>query len=60
MSVSVLFQLLAERTGCVLKFAHIKEDMSLDVEHLKSLITEKTKLVTIVSSYSVMVQGVYI
>lgn len=44
----VPWQLLAERTGCVLKFAHIKEDMSLDVEHLKSLITEKTKLVTIV------------
>lgn len=33
----------------MLKFAQIREDMSLDVDHMKSLITEKTKLVTMVS-----------
>ena len=43
-------QLLAERTGAVLKFAQIREDMSLDLDHMKSLITEKTKLVAVVST----------
>lgn len=42
-------QLLAERTGAVLKFAQIREDMSLDLDHMKSLMTEKTKLVAVVS-----------
>ena len=45
----VWWQMLAERTGAVLKYAQIKDDMSLDVEHMKSLITPKTKLVTMVS-----------
>ena len=40
--------MLAERTGAVLKYAQIKDDMSLDVEHMKTLITPKTKLVTMV------------
>lgn len=44
----VPWQMLAERTGAVLKYAQIKGDMSLDVEHMKSLITPKTKLVTMV------------
>eukprot|EP00752_Nemacystus_decipiens_P002008 g1928.t1 len=44
----VPWQLLAKRTGAVLKFAQIREDMSLDLDHMKSLITEKTKLVTLV------------
>lgn len=42
------WQMLAERTGAVLKYAQIKDDMSLDVEHMKTLITPKTKLVTMV------------
>lgn len=46
---SLCAQLLAERTGAVLKFAQIREDMSLDLDHMKSLITEKTKLVAVVS-----------
>ncbi|CAM9248356.1 unnamed protein product [Ectocarpus sp. 4 AP-2014] len=41
-------RLLAERTGAVLKFAQIREDMSLDLDHMKSLITDKTKLVAVV------------
>ncbi|CBJ27325.1 Cysteine desulfurase [Ectocarpus siliculosus] len=44
----VPWQLLAERTGAVLKFAQIREDMSLDLDHMKSLITDKTKLVAVV------------
>lgn len=32
----------------MLKFAQIREDMSLDVDHMKSLITDKTKLVAVV------------
>lgn len=46
--------MLAERTGAVLKFAQIREDMSLDLEHMKSLITEKTKLVTVVSAINMV------
>ncbi|CAM9650621.1 unnamed protein product, partial [Ectocarpus sp. 12 AP-2014] len=41
-------RLLAERTGAVLKFAQIQDDMSLDLDHMKSLITDKTKLVSVV------------
>ena len=48
-SLLCVTQLLAERTGAVLKFAQIRDDFSLDLEHMKSLITEKTKLVTLVS-----------
>lgn len=38
----------------MLKFAQIREDMSLDLEHMKSLITDKTKLVTMVSGIGVV------
>lgn len=43
----VPWQILASQTGCTLKYAHIdKETGRLDTEELKSLLSDKTKLVT--------------
>ena len=43
----VPWQLLAERTGCVLKFVNLTEDtQELDMDQLRSLVNEKTKLIT--------------
>lgn len=42
------WQLLAQRTGAVLKFVELTPTETLDVEHFKSLISEKTKLVATV------------
>mmetsp|Transcript_20419 Transcript_20419/g.47779 ORF Transcript_20419/g.47779 Transcript_20419/m.47779 type:complete len:533 (+) Transcript_20419:52-1650(+) len=41
----VPWQLAALRTGLVLKYARITQDGELDVEHLESLLTARTKLV---------------
>jgi len=43
----VPWQMLAAECGCVLKFARLDEHECLDLEHLRSLITPKTKLVSI-------------
>lgn len=44
----VPWQLLAERTGAVLKFARLTEDEMLDTDHLISLMNPRTKIVSIV------------
>lgn len=41
----VPWQLIAERTGCVLKHGRLGEDGALDLEHMRSLVTPRTKLV---------------
>jgi cysteine desulfurase/selenocysteine lyase len=43
----VPWQLIAKKTGLVLKFAKLTEDERMDVAELKSLITDKTKLVAV-------------
>ena len=42
------WQLLAQRTGAVLKFVELTESEEFDLEQFKSLITDKTKLVSTV------------
>ncbi|NJN86487.1 MAG: SufS family cysteine desulfurase [Leptolyngbyaceae cyanobacterium SL_7_1] len=42
------WQLLAQRTGAVLKFVELTETEEFDLEHFKSLISDRTKLVAIV------------
>jgi len=42
------WQLLAQRTGAVLKFVELTETQEFDLEHFKSLLSDKTKLVSIV------------
>ncbi|MDA1246016.1 MAG: SufS family cysteine desulfurase [Cyanobacteria bacterium] len=44
----VPWQLLAQRTGCVLRHAGITESGELDMEDLRCQITERTKLVSLV------------
>lgn len=44
----VPWQLLAQRTGAVLKFVDLTATEEFDFAHFKSLITEKTKLVSVV------------
>lgn len=43
----VPWQLIAEKTGIVLKFAGLTEDERIDVAELKTLISNKTKLVAL-------------
>ncbi|NJL41732.1 MAG: SufS family cysteine desulfurase [Leptolyngbyaceae cyanobacterium RM2_2_4] len=42
------WQLLAQRTGAVLKFVELTETQEFDLEHFKSLLSDKTKLVSVV------------
>jgi cysteine desulfurase/selenocysteine lyase len=42
------WQLLAQRTGAVLKFVELTETEEFDLEHYKSLLSDKTKLVSVV------------
>ena len=42
------WQLLAQRTGAVLKFVQLSETQEFDLEHYKSLLSDKAKLVSIV------------
>ncbi len=42
------WQLLAQRTGAELKFVRLTETEEFDLEHFKSLISERTKLVSVV------------
>jgi len=44
----VPWQLLAQRTGAILKFVDLTATEEFDFAHFKSLITEKTKLVSVV------------
>jgi cysteine desulfurase / selenocysteine lyase len=42
------WQLLAQRTGAVLKFVELTDTQEFDLDHFRSLISDKTKLVSIV------------
>jgi cysteine desulfurase/selenocysteine lyase len=42
------WQMLAQRTGAVLKFVELTETEAFDLEHFKSLLSDKTKLVSVV------------
>ena len=42
------WQLLAQRTGAVLKFVELTETQEFDLEHFKSLVGDRTKLVSTV------------
>jgi cysteine desulfurase/selenocysteine lyase len=42
------WQLLAQRTGAILKFVELTETQEFDLEHFKSLLSDKTKLVSVV------------
>jgi cysteine desulfurase/selenocysteine lyase len=42
------WQLLAQRTGAVLKFVELTETQEFDLDHYKSLLSDKTKLVSVV------------
>lgn len=44
----VPWQLAAQRTGAVLKFVELTETQELDLEQFKSLVSDKTKLVSVV------------
>jgi cysteine desulfurase / selenocysteine lyase len=42
------WQLLAQKTGAVLKFVELTETQEFDLDHFRSLISDKTKLVSVV------------
>lgn len=42
------WQLIAQKTGAVLKYVHLTESEEFDLEQFKQLISEKTKLVSVV------------
>ncbi len=44
----VPWQMLAQRTGAVLKFVGLTESQEFDLDHFKSLLSDRTKLVSIV------------
>lgn len=44
----VPWQMIARKTGAVLKYVELTEDETLDLEHYKSLVSERTKLVSVV------------
>ncbi|MBW4464381.1 MAG: SufS family cysteine desulfurase [Pegethrix bostrychoides GSE-TBD4-15B] len=44
----VPWQLAAQRTGAVLKFVELNETQEFDLEHYRSLVSNKTKLVSVV------------
>lgn len=44
---------LRDRKGVILKFADVHDDGRLNLEHLRSLITEKTKIVTVVHASNI-------
>ena len=43
----VPWQMLAKRTGAVLKFVKMTDDMDFDYDHYQSLLSDKTKLVAV-------------
>jgi cysteine desulfurase/selenocysteine lyase len=50
----VPWQLLSQRTGCKLKFVELSEDMTLDMDHYRSLLSERTKLVAVQHASNVL------
>jgi cysteine desulfurase/selenocysteine lyase len=50
----VPWHLLRERKGVVLRFAKVRDDGSLDLEHLRSLIGERTRLVAVTHMSNVL------
>lgn len=50
----VPWQLLARRRGAVLKYVTVREDGHLDLDHLRELVTERTKLVSLVHMSNVL------
>ncbi|MGB3491296.1 MAG: SufS family cysteine desulfurase [Elainellaceae cyanobacterium] len=42
------WQLVAQRTGAVLKFVELNQDEAFDLEHYKSLLGDRTRLVSVV------------
>lgn len=49
----VPWQMVAQRTGAVLKYAYLKDDLGLNYEDLESKINEKTKIVAFTASSNV-------
>ena len=43
----VPWQLVAARTGAVIKFVRLSDDMAFDLEHFQSLLSARTKLVSV-------------
>ena len=50
----VPWQMLCERKGAVLKVIPLREDLSLDIEAFKGLLSEKTKLVSVAQVSNVL------
>ncbi len=50
----VPWQLLSERTGCILKYAGITESGELDIDDLKNKLTNRTKLISLVHISNVL------
>lgn len=44
----VPWQIVAQKTGAVLKYVRLNEEEALDIEHFQSLLSDKTKLVAVV------------
>jgi len=43
----VPWQLVAERTGAVVKFARLDEQQRIDLDHLRELVTDRTRIVAV-------------
>ena len=50
----VPWHFLRERKGAVIRFAKVREDGALDIEHFRSLLNEKTKIVSVVHMSNVL------
>eukprot|EP01039_Chlorochromonas_danica_P008049 gene8050-8879_t len=50
----VPWQMVAKRTGAVLRFIQLDEQQGLDMQHFRSLLSPKTKLVAIVHASNVL------
>jgi len=50
----VPWQMAAQRTGAVLKFVKLTESMEYDLEHFKSLLSQRTKLVAVAHASNVL------
>jgi cysteine desulfurase / selenocysteine lyase len=50
----VPWQMVAERSGAVVKYARLTESQELDMEHYRSLLSERTKLVAVAHASNVL------
>jgi cysteine desulfurase/selenocysteine lyase len=50
----VPWQIASQKTGAILKFVQLTEDMQFDLEHYKSLISNRTKLVAVAHASNVL------